>query len=331
MKLKGSRHFRERLVLSTLSGTPISIEEIRADETWPGLRSHEIKLLRLIEEISDGGAVVLNETGTKLKYTPGVIICGKRYDAFDCGLSRSIGYFLEPLIVLGLFGKKSFEIKLNGITNDSKDPIVDTFRSTTLNILKRFGIDSEGVDLKIVNRGAPPLGGGEVILKVPMVESSLSAVTWIDEGMIIKMEIKLENLLDLVYHWSLRPHQGASSLLILQLAMQEGGNDEDDEREELMPPEEIGEQAASMLLGEIEQGGVVDSRHQGLLFLLCALCPQDVSKVRVGKLSPYAIETLRHIRDFLGVKFVITPDPSTETVILKCLGCGLKNLSRKFS
>ncbi|KAF6140227.1 hypothetical protein GIB67_000275 [Kingdonia uniflora] len=69
----------------------------------------------------------------------------------------------------------------------------------------------------------------------------------------------------------------------------------------------------------------------GLLFLLCSLCPQDVSKVRVGKLSPYGIETLRHISDFLKVKFDIKPDPSTGTVILKCVGCGLKNLSRKIS
>ncbi|KAI3919202.1 hypothetical protein MKW92_021266 [Papaver armeniacum] len=347
MKLKGSRHFRERLVLSTLSGTPISIEEIRADETWPGLR-------------------------TKLKYTPGVIICGNRYDdGFDCGLSRSIGYFLEPLIVLGLFGKKSLEIKLKGITNDSKDPTVDTFRSTTLNILKRFGIDSEGVDLKIVNRGAPPLGGGEVILKVPMVKSSLSAVTWIDEGMVkrirgttfsTRVSSQFENtiihaargifnrLLPDVHIFtdhkagdkagkspgfgiSLVAETTSGCFISTDIAVSyaRGEDDEDDEKKELMPPEEIGEQAASMLLGEIEQGGVVDSTHQGLLFLLCALCPQDVSKVRVGKLSPYAIETLRHIRDFLGVKFVITPDPSTETVILKCVGCGLKNLSRKFS
>lgn len=70
---------------------------------------------------------------------------------------------------------------------------------------------------------------------------------------------------------------------------------------------------------------------QGLLFLLCALCPQDVSKVRVGKLSPYGIESLGHIRDFLGVKFFIKPEPSTGTVMLTCFGCGLKNLSRKLS
>ncbi|ONI00927.1 hypothetical protein PRUPE_6G112100 [Prunus persica] len=105
----------------------------------------------------------------------------------------------------------------------------------------------------------------------------------------------------------------------------------DSEKKELVPPKDVGLKIASVLLGEIGQGGVVDLNLQGLLFLLCALCPQDVSKVRVGKLSPYGIDTLKNINDFLGVKFVITPCASTSTVFLKCVGCGLRKLSRKIS
>lgn len=42
-----------------------------------------------------------------------------------------------------------------------------------------------------------------------------------------------------------------------------GNDDMDiDEKKELMPPEEVGEEIASLLLGEIEQGGVIDSTHQ---------------------------------------------------------------------
>ena len=63
---------------------------------------------------------------------------------------------------------------LSGITNDSKDPSVDTFRSTTLPILKHFGVPSEGRDLKIECRGALPHGGGDVFLSVPTVRSSLT-------------------------------------------------------------------------------------------------------------------------------------------------------------
>ena len=62
-------------------------------------------------------------------------------------------------------------LHFSGITNDSKDPSIDTFQSTTLPILKHFGVPSEGVKLKIESRGSPPLGGGEVVLSIPVVQS----------------------------------------------------------------------------------------------------------------------------------------------------------------
>ena len=63
-------------------------------------------------------------------------------------------------------------ILIAGITNDLKDPSVDTFRLTTLPILKRFDVQ-EGLDLKIESRGAAPNGGGEVLLTVPIVRDGL--------------------------------------------------------------------------------------------------------------------------------------------------------------
>ena len=64
-----------------------------------------------------------------------------------------------------------------GITNDTKDPSVDTFRMVTLHMLKHFGVPLEGLELKIENRGAPPRGGGEVLLRVPNINSTLK-VCW---------------------------------------------------------------------------------------------------------------------------------------------------------
>ncbi|GAV68696.1 RTC domain-containing protein/RTC_insert domain-containing protein [Cephalotus follicularis] len=369
-RLKGSSNLRLRLVLATLSGTPILVHDIRADETFPGLRPHEVSLLRLIEKVSDDCLVQINPTGTKFKYKPGIMMGGRC--EHDCGLSRSIGYFLEPLILLALFAKKPLSIKLTGITNDSKDPSVDTFRSTTLPMLKRFGAPSEGLNLKIESRGVPPRGGGAIVLTMPIVKN-LEAVNWIDEGMVkrirgiafsTKVSSQFENtmihaargifnrLLPDVYIISDHktaaqagesPGYGISLVAettsgcfisvdtAISYLRKEESSEIEDERQELTPPGDVGEQIASALLEEIDQGGVVDSTHQGLLFLLCALCPRDVSKIRVGKLSPYGMETLRHIADFLHVKFHIKPDPSTGTVILKCLGCGMKNLSRKLS
>ncbi|GMN46918.1 hypothetical protein TIFTF001_016096 [Ficus carica] len=371
-KLKGSQSFRQRLLLATLSSTSILVDDIRANESWPGLRPHEVSFLRLLEKICDDCKVEVNETGTILKYKPGTVMGGRNL-AHDCGVSRSIGYFLEPLLLLGLFAKKPLTIRLKGITNDSNDPSVDTFQSTALPILKRFGVPSEGLKLKIESRGVPPLGGGEVILSVPMVQN-LNAVTWTDEGMVkrlrgVTFSTRVSSQFEHAMIYSARgifnrllpdvhiatdhkagPQAGNSPGFGISLvaettsgccisadtavsyARSEATDElEDLEKKELTAPEDVGVQIASVLLGEIEQGGVVDSTHQGLLFLLCALCPPDMSKVRVGKLSPYGIETLRNIRDFLGVKFVIKPDPSTGTVILKGLGSGLRNLFRKVS
>lgn len=39
------------------------IDEIRADDMIPGLRPHEISLLRLFETVTDDAVVEINETG----------------------------------------------------------------------------------------------------------------------------------------------------------------------------------------------------------------------------------------------------------------------------
>ncbi|WMV35843.1 hypothetical protein MTR67_029228 [Solanum verrucosum] len=332
MKLKGSQNLRLRLLVATLSSKSIIIEDIRADSTWLGLRPHEVSFLRLLEKVCDDCVVEINETDTKLKYKPGIIM-GGRHLVHDCGVNRSIGYFLEPWILLGSFGKKPLTIRLK-----------------------------EGLELKIESRGVAPKGGGEVVLSVPMVLNSLTATKWVDKGLVKRIRcvsfstrvfVQFENTMIHAARGILNPllagvHIFTDHKAGAQAGMSPGygislvaettfgcvisadttvsyarGEDEadlEDDRKALIPAEEVGEQIASALLEERKQWGVVDSTHQGLLFLLCALCLKDVSEVRVGKLSPYGIEALRHIRDFLGVKFVMKPDASTGTVNLTCLG-----------
>lgn len=48
---------------------------------------------------------VLRTAGTSLRYKPGLVTGGSGL-VHDCGTSRSIGYYLEPLTCLALFGKK---------------------------------------------------------------------------------------------------------------------------------------------------------------------------------------------------------------------------------
>ncbi|GFY87052.1 hypothetical protein Acr_05g0006910 [Actinidia rufa] len=61
-RLMGSKHLRQRLLLSTLSSRPILVDNIRSDATPPGLRPHEVSFLRLLQKISDECFIEINET-----------------------------------------------------------------------------------------------------------------------------------------------------------------------------------------------------------------------------------------------------------------------------
>ena len=117
---EGPSNLRQKLVYATLSGKVLRVNKIREKDERPGLQPHEASLLRLMEKITNGSLVEISETGTSLRYKPG-IICGGANLRHDCGKARAIGYFLEPLVLLSLFGKKPLTITLTGITNDDID------------------------------------------------------------------------------------------------------------------------------------------------------------------------------------------------------------------
>eukprot|EP00798_Chlamydomonas_sp_ICE-L_P023245 gene23245-30469_t len=302
-----------------------------------------------------------------MRYKPGVIIGGSGV-SHDCGASRAIGYFIEPLIFLSLFAKKPLSITLKGITNDHIDPSIDTFRTVTLPLLKRLGVE-EGLELKVIKRGARPLGGGEVLLRAPVLKT-LEPIDLTDEGMVKRirgvsysMKVSpqstnrmvdgargaLNKLLADVYIFTdavsgsssgLSPGYGVTlvaettsgCLISAEACATQGGMIPDgggEEAEPLVVPEDIGKAASQLLLEEIQRGGVVDSSHQGLLLLMCALGPEEVQQVRMGPLTTNAVHMMRHIKDFFGVVFDMRTEHSSRTIFMSCIGAGVKNMAKK--
>lgn len=157
----------------------MKITKIRMNADQPGLHDFEANFLRFIELITDGTSIEINDTGTILRFTPGLVVGGCDL-SHDCGTSRSIGWFLEALIPLLVFAKENTHIMLTGITNDALDTSVDVLRNVTLPLLKNFGISAE---LKIKKRGAPPNGGGIVEFSTSIVRD-LRPVALEDMGLI---------------------------------------------------------------------------------------------------------------------------------------------------
>lgn len=354
LRYEGCAQFRQRIVASALSGRKLRIDKIRDDDEQPGLQDFEANFLRLMEKLCDGLSIEINETGTSLKFRPGIIIGG--YVSHDCGKSRSIGWFIEGLIPLLIFAKEPASLQLQGITNDGLDFSVDILKNVTLPLLRNFGI--ENADLKLKRRGAAPNGGGIVEFHCPLMKE-LNPIHIIDMGLIKRVRglafssrispTILTRVVDTTrsvlngflpdvyihtdhyngkdgaagispgYSLSLVAESNTGVLLSVERTAKQG---------EL--PEDIGREGAIMLLEEIRRGGVVDRSHQSLILLLMVLGPEDVCKVRFGsELTDQAIMTLRLLKDAFGVIFKIKKEQDTNTIVLSCLGVGYKNMSRK--
>lgn len=77
----------------------------------------EVNLVGLLEKLSNGMKVKFNETGTNLRYDPGMLIGGNL--VHECNIERGIGYYLEAVMILAPFCKNPVNIKFKGITETS--------------------------------------------------------------------------------------------------------------------------------------------------------------------------------------------------------------------
>jgi RNA 3'-terminal phosphate cyclase-like protein len=395
----GAVQFRQRICMSLLSHRPLLIRNIRAEEIQaPGLRQYEASFLRLMDRMTNGSRIEINNTGTQLRFHPGVLTGGEiehecpvmdkqaleesnndTSDDVDAGLtlSRSIGWFLEGIIPLAPFGKDPLSITLTGITDGTSavDPSVDYLKSSVLPLMRQFSIGiideqdfltQQAPYLKVLKRGAAPAGGGRVEFFCPVVKE-LKPIDYTDPGMFKRVRGNaisckvvsssmaarvaysakgmLHRLLpDVWIHTdvhSVKKHGcGPSPGLSLVLTAESTtgvvmsaecclNNAGAATRREL--PEDMGTRGAAMLLEEIRKGGCIDTGMQSLALLWMCLTPEDVSRIRIGTLSQYTIESMRLFKEALGVEFRVKPDHDTKTVLLSCFGTGYRNMAKASS
>ncbi|KAG7308382.1 hypothetical protein JYU34_005579 [Plutella xylostella] len=329
---KGSNFLRQRLLLATLSARPVRIEEIRSGHDDPGLKEYEVNLIRLLDKVTNGTRVELSETGTSLYFQPGILIGGQV--SHDCCPQRGIGYYLEVLLALGPFCKEPLNAVLRGVTHSDLDVSVDKIKAAALPILLKFILVDDGLELKVVRRGAPPLGGGEVVFRCP-VKRYLRPLQWTKWGLVKRIRgvvyalrvsptmanrvvesakgVMLKFLPDVYINTDQCRGANAGKSPGFGISLVAETNEKtyycaeaksaEPGQGETSLPEDLGVQCARRLLDEIYRAGACDSSFQWLVALWMALGQKDVSECVVGPLSDYTISFLQHLKEFFGVMF----------------------------
>lgn len=175
------RALTHRLILSTLTGRPVHISQIRSSSpTQTGLAPHEISFLRLLESVTNGSAIQISYTGTTLTYSPGLITgtvegLGASGGVIKCILpdtiTRGVSWFLIPLCILAPFSKAPVNVRFEGegvITSatETGDISADSVRTAILPLYEKFGIMPSKLELRILQRscaGPGGKGGGGVV------------------------------------------------------------------------------------------------------------------------------------------------------------------------
>ncbi|KAI1794579.1 18S rRNA biogenesis protein [Ganoderma leucocontextum] len=358
LHFSGHQYLRHRLVLGMLSGKPVRIDKIRPEDQNPGLRDYEVSFLRLLERVTNGTVIEISVTGTAVLLKPGIIAGGNV--VHDCPASRSVGYFLEPVVMLAPFAKKPLQLTLRGITTDENDLSVDTMRTVTLPHLQLFGV-SDGLELRIKKRGSPPLGGGEVQFLCPVVKQ-LKTLNFVDPGKIkrirgishaVRVSPQFSNrmieasrsvlnryipdiyLYSDVYKGEESGKSPGYALSLLAESTTGAMHCSEAVSKPGVAPEDIALLASRSLLAEIRRGGCVDRQHQVLVLLMMVLGSEDVGRCRMGMPTTRTIQFLRDVQEAFGTAFkMVLADPedmTTDDLLYSCYGVGYVNVNRSLA
>lgn len=225
-------------------------------------------------------------------------------------------------------------------------------------------LSEQAASLRVLKRGAAPTGGGKVEFFCPVVakelrpldltdpgkfkrvrgwavsckivsSSSAARVAYAAKGLLHRLlpDVWIHTDAHTVKNNGCGPSPGLSLVLTAEsttgvVMTAECCLDTSDTTRRRELPEDMGTRGAAMLLEEIRRGGCIDTGLQSLALLWMCLTPEDVSRLRVGTLSQYTVESLRLFKQFLGVEFKIKPDEKEKTVLLSCLGTGYRNMAR---
>lgn len=157
----GGALVRVALALSTITGQPFKVTNIRAGRPNPGLKAQHLTSINALKEFCDAKTSEVKLGTTEFWFHPGIIKKGKF--EIDIGTAGSITLLLQALILPSLFapGKVTFTIK--GGTCGKWQASVDYLQNILVPYLQRY-VDK--IEIKIQKRGYYPKGGGEVTLEV---------------------------------------------------------------------------------------------------------------------------------------------------------------------
>ncbi|TBR10465.1 MAG: RNA 3'-phosphate cyclase [Candidatus Nitrosotenuis sp.] len=157
----GGQILRSAVTLSSITGIPIQIENIRKNRKVPGLRAQHLTAVKLLAKICNAKVEGLQIGSSDIKFYP-----NKMQDISleeNVGTAGSISLILQVLIPAVAIAKKKLDLSIIGGTDVSWSPTSNYTKYVLREAYSRIGIN---FSMEIQKRGYYPKGGGIVDVTV---------------------------------------------------------------------------------------------------------------------------------------------------------------------
>lgn len=157
----GGALVRTALALSTLTGQPFEIKNIRSGRPQPGLKAQHLEAIMALKKICEAKTNDVVLGSKELRFTPGNI--GKGSFGITIGTAGSISLLLQAVLLPCLFAPGPVTLRISGGTCGKWQASVDYFQNI---VLPHFHKCVKTISLKILQRGYYPKGGGKIEIKI---------------------------------------------------------------------------------------------------------------------------------------------------------------------
>ncbi|MBI4776688.1 MAG: RNA 3'-phosphate cyclase [Deltaproteobacteria bacterium] len=175
---------RYGVALSSLTGEPLRVFNIRARRDKPGLRPQHLQAVRACARLSNG-QLQGDEVGSReIVYHPGRTISGGSFD-WDIGTAGSATMLSFTLIPLALFAEKTCRFTITGGLFQDFAPTCFHMQHALIPLVRRMGGE---IGLTMLRPGYVPKGQGKIQLDVRPVTSTLDPLRLTQPGTFNRVE-----------------------------------------------------------------------------------------------------------------------------------------------
>lgn len=313
----GGQMVRTSVAMSTVTGVTTHLTRIRENRPTNGLSKQHCAAVNAVAEMA-GSVVEGNVIGSKeLTFRPG----NKQvYDIqMNIGTAGSVSLVLQAMLLAARNHEKRLNVDISGGTNVMWAPPIDSYQHLLFPLLRKMDIKA---DVKIVDRGFYPQGGGRVMATLEPIKDikpldietlgelkgikgvcfSQRLPEWVTKDMMTSCQRTLgeEYEVDFDVQMTGGDSRGAGIVLVAEYENGMLGSNALTSRGHTA--EKAGEDAANDLLKEMNIGATMDVHTADQVLPYMAMA-EGRSGFSVSRISRHLLSQMDTLESFLDVKF----------------------------